>query len=145
MNLEAKGKLAISLLSVRPLSSRALSPFLETKNAFPERTLKCGVAGSPCTWGCRLRAPALLHCPSQKHFFKVKMKNKDLKGNGGGEREFCLTVSCPPPPLSQRSSLPRRETPGRGWGGRLWYRFKFAELFLILFCLLATKWLIQST
>lgn len=36
---------------------------------------------------------------------------------GGGEREFCLAVSCPPPPLSQRSSLPRRETPGRRWGG----------------------------
>lgn len=40
VNLEAKGKLATSLCSAMPLSSREHSPSLATKNAFPERTLE---------------------------------------------------------------------------------------------------------
>lgn len=40
VNLEAKGKLATSLCSAMPLSSREHSPSLATKNALPERTLE---------------------------------------------------------------------------------------------------------
>lgn len=72
------------------------------------------------------------------------MKNKDLRGNGGWRKGIQPNRSLPPTPTLPTLVPPPPRNAGQGVG-RLWYRFKFVELFLILFCLLATKWLIQST
>ena len=107
-----------------PKPESAHSPFLPTKNARPKENENCTPLHSRSPGVSAARFSAAL----ARSIFKVKMKNKDIRGDGreGGEREFCLTVRFPHPhPRKALPSQPRNAE--RGWG-RLWYRFKFAEL-----------------
>ena len=110
------------------LASKAESaypPFPPTKNARPERKRKLHPTPRPAH-GIVGRAPKRFSAAPARSIFKVKMKNKDIRGDGG-RKGILPNRPFPPPPPSQSSSLPGRETRSREWG-RLWYRFKFAEL-----------------
>lgn len=125
VNLETKCKLAGSRPLALPRSWRARTPFSSLpKNARPKENENCTPLHSRSPGVSAARFSAAL----ARSIFKVKMKNKDIRGDGreGGEREFCLTVRFPHP--HPRKALPSRpRNAERGWG-RLWYRFKFAEL-----------------
>lgn len=124
VNRETKCKLAGArpLALPRRLKVQTPPPPPPKMPAPKEKTAPHSAPGAP---GCHPHSQRF-SAALARSIFKVKMKNKDIRGDGG-RKGILPNRPFPPPPPSQSSSLPGGETQSREWG-RLWYRFKFAEL-----------------